>query len=699
MNDEFLRKIKKIKDKENNIETSSADESTWELVVSNETKELNCKKTTETSRTPKCACCGNKMLLVYNKEEKELIDKINTVSKLIIPVNCIASNKSIASSKSAASREFKKFTELNLPIECKYTVNEYVQAKNYRICGSVEYEISKKCKGLLSALNGVCPYCGEKYDEATEDNIYQMCEKDYGKLMKKYKSKSKPESIDIDSSSFDYKEYLGTLVELYKDSIILEKQIRSFLNKKYAYRNAVMKEKGIYNYKYLSKLKTPKEYISSVKTIDDLRNQLNEFDSSRLSIVEKEKLWDEFVISNPEWKILYYKMGKPEKPDVPQAPPKPEVYVLNRVKPEEPTYEVANIFNKKRVEKENEELRKQYESEMAEYTKAYEEYERVTERREKKYTEKTAKYLDDLEKYPIRMEEYERQLKAFEEEENKRKEMQLQYYDTRERVYENAIQKKKTDLIEEIDRLQTIIDNYENDQKKERLKREQEVNALPSVVSGDMAGKFIEDEIIGMVKDLCEIYSAIDELQSMNVIYEKYYQFHSLCVLYEYFLSGRVSELGGPYGAYNLYESELKSDRILKKLDVIDEKLDIIIGQLDDIKESQLVLYKKMKEINTDTTAICKSMDELKVAIESMESASSRVSVSSNSSISTYRRSVERLPAYKNYTSLMTTQRNSYAGTVKRASVLTRGILGGILAGPAGAIVGALSAVDANRRK
>lgn len=34
----------------------------------------------------------------------------------------------------------------------------------------------------------------------------------------------------------------------------------------------------------------------------------------------------------------------------------------------------------------------------------------------------------------------------------------------------------------------------------------------------------------------------------------------------------------------------------------------------------------------------------------------------------------------------------------KEASVLGRGIIGGIIAGPAGAVVGALSAVDKNRK-
>lgn len=36
--------------------------------------------------------------------------------------------------------------------------------------------------------------------------------------------------------------------------------------------------------------------------------------------------------------------------------------------------------------------------------------------------------------------------------------------------------------------------------------------------------------------------------------------------------------------------------------------------------------------------------------------------------------------------------------TPKKASVVKRGILGGIVAGPAGAVVGALSAVDKNNK-
>ena len=122
---------------------------------------------------------------------------------------------------------------------------------------------------------------------------------------------------------------------------------------------------------------------------------------------------------------------------------------------------------------------------------------------------------------------------------------------------------------------------------------------------------FIDDEIKSLAADLFAIYGAIDELNSLNVIYKKYQDFYVLCILYEYFLSGRVTELSGADGAYNLYESELKTNKILNKLDLIDEKLETIISKLDDIKENQVVLYEAMKEADQGIQKLNNSMEKL----------------------------------------------------------------------------------------
>ncbi len=64
-----------------------------------------------------------------------------------------------------------------------------------------------------------------------------------------------------------------------------------------------------------------------------------------------------------------------------------------------------------------------------------------------------------------------------------------------------------------------------------------------------------------------------------------------MCSLYEYFISGRFTELTGPDGAYNRYETEIRLDRIITKLDVI-------IHKLDAIKANQYMLFTALQEGN-----------------------------------------------------------------------------------------------------
>lgn len=74
--------------------------------------------------------------------------------------------------------------------------------------------------------------------------------------------------------------------------------------------------------------------------------------------------------------------------------------------------------------------------------------------------------------------------------------------------------------------------------------------------------------------------------------------------MYEYFASGRVTTLEGADGAYNLYESELR-------LNLIINKMDTIIKNLEDIKANQYALYNELKQTNTILTGISSDISEL----------------------------------------------------------------------------------------
>lgn len=84
----------------------------------------------------------------------------------------------------------------------------------------------------------------------------------------------------------------------------------------------------------------------------------------------------------------------------------------------------------------------------------------------------------------------------------------------------------------------------------------------------------------------------ITHLNKEGVIFEKYQNdLAAIAQFYEYFASGRVSELTGPNGAYNLYEQELRQNLIINKLDVVIDRLDTVI-------DNQHMLYKAIQSTN-----------------------------------------------------------------------------------------------------
>ena len=78
----------------------------------------------------------------------------------------------------------------------------------------------------------------------------------------------------------------------------------------------------------------------------------------------------------------------------------------------------------------------------------------------------------------------------------------------------------------------------------------------------------------------------------------------AMCSIYEYFASGRCTELTGADGAYNLYESQLRQDLIINKIYTI-------INQLEAIKQNQYVLYSEIKNTNSILADIGKDVKNI----------------------------------------------------------------------------------------
>ncbi len=96
----------------------------------------------------------------------------------------------------------------------------------------------------------------------------------------------------------------------------------------------------------------------------------------------------------------------------------------------------------------------------------------------------------------------------------------------------------------------------------------------------------------------------LKRLYDLNVIFPKYRNLVAISTMYEYLASGRCSQLTGPDGAYNLFESELRQNIIIGELGMI-------IRQLEDIKQSQYMLYSELKKSNKILSDISSDMTKL----------------------------------------------------------------------------------------
>lgn len=187
---------------------------------------------------------------------------------------------------------------------------------------------------------------------------------------------------------------------------------------------------------------------------------------------------------------------------------------------------------------------------------------------------KNSRNSKKLEKWRIENQEYERKYK-------KEKEKRLK-----------AI---KEEYKKEMELYHCHVKEAEDRHKKNKKDSHQMIISIENAASTEI--KRINDAIYSTKVALNKVYAK-------GIIFPKYQNFIAVCSLYEYLSSGRCNSLEGHEGAYNIYESELRQDLILIKLD-------IVISQLEDIKKNQYTLYQKMCEIKSAVSSISYQMGEL----------------------------------------------------------------------------------------
>ena len=90
----------------------------------------------------------------------------------------------------------------------------------------------------------------------------------------------------------------------------------------------------------------------------------------------------------------------------------------------------------------------------------------------------------------------------------------------------------------------------------------------------------------------------------MGFIYPKYRGLVPICTICEYLDSGRCFSLLGHEGAYNLYESEIRMNTIIGKLDDV-------IDRLDDISANQRMLAQELRQSNAQLQRISSTLDNI----------------------------------------------------------------------------------------
>ncbi len=237
--------------------------------------------------------------------------------------------------------------------------------------------------------------------------------------------------------------------------------------------------------------------------------------------------------------------------------------------PKEPIYQIAGLFNKKKIETENLQIKEKYEKKC------------------KLYERQLNKYENDL--------------KAWYEEKEAHNLMRQELLNEQSQL-----------MNKEADECKNIISSQINDLLI--VFKTDILEAYDEVTANTLKFNFYTDEI-NEVEDL--LRKAIEcraNLYDYDIVFMKYRNVVALSAFYEYLMSNRCDSLEGASGAYNLYENELRANLII-------EKLSDIIQSLEQIQQNQFVLYSELKKIN-------KNLDALNYSMRSAAASLSQISES-----------------------------------------------------------------------
>lgn len=332
-------------------------------------------------------------------------------------------------------------------------------------------------------------------------------------------------------------------------------------------------------------------YLYSCK--EDLRIAKADYEAVCKRQPEKEVSLFDFPVEYPVYPVC------PQKGDYP-------------LRPALPIYISVNIFNKKKATAENERIKAEYETKY----RYYEEQCKAIE----------AKYDSELAVFEKAMAEYDCTVTLIERE--------------RQRKYEARVRELESQVNVERDRLKAIV---EEKQKKYDMYLAQ----CDSIVTPEIAKQhLIEEEITQAENLLKQLFSARNAMYDCGVIFAKYRDFVACSSFSEYLESGRCAKLDGANGAYNIYENEVRMNRVVSQLTKI-------IESLEQIKQNQFVIYSAINETNRLLNVLVSTMDKAVAVLGDIKADTSSISrymedISTNTAVSAYYSQVNAFYAKKN---------------------------------------------------
>ena len=214
-------------------------------------------------------------------------------------------------------------------------------------------------------------------------------------------------------------------------------------------------------------------------------------------------------------------------------------------KPTEPIYETPGFFNKKKVMSENERKRIEYQDKCTNYDNELKAYEQKTINQERAFNQ-----------FII----------------SKREALETELKDSQDNL--DYFIKKSNEEIEKMLSTNLPIEELKNSITEEI----------------DTAEKLLKDTLITKKR-----------FYSLGVIFEKYRDLIPLSTFYEYLMAGRCDTLEGANGAYNIFESELRANVIIKELSDIK-------NTLEEIKNNQYMVYSELKNIQNSLSELKEGM-------------------------------------------------------------------------------------------